>query len=707
MKKLKNKISKYLKIFLAFSLIFNSLTPIGVVFADETENNDKKVSVNELLNNNDTNNNNNDTNNNNNNNENNRDVVKDEFSVTINEKQVTIKYTNVENLTATSLIINEDFEYLDKSTLGGLFTEITLTDEIKSSLKEGYVIDSDILNENIYDGTYTITATIGEENADASLEINNGESGFLYEVYDDNNTLLEKNEEGKYVVNSDTFELVIKAKVLLGGLVPTDTFTYNDELVELSDLLNGIEVSNIELDGNLYGEFTANISSNLFKNADSNTFDGTFDIVYGTYKENTDVLNESTKNVELDKKYIFYGDTSHGIIYSLDEFDYEEIESILADALADNENITYLFDEGVLVLTDNNGVFVTYTGVYLNEKTKITTNITNDNEGITSGDEFKINYLVKLKDFAINGASGLIDYDKEILELVSVESELFTGITNEDAFLFIGNPIKGKLVTDDSTGEESYEEEEYIIVTLTFKALKAGTSNVSVKNAKFYNNNIYYQSEEESETEVIVDSSSDNSISKLVIGEIEVELEEGVLDYELEVSNDITNTDLEIILNSETAVITSVVCPEELAEGDNTIIIVVKAENGDEKQFTIKLSREEAEKEETVATYVENNYTNTSNLDSDDKTEVIEKEEKKEEEKEDVKDKKDNKVTRMIVIGLISLAVIGLIYLIFKDDDNTSNKATSLNKTNEDKQNKSQDNKHNYNDKNNYEKKRK
>ena len=718
MKKIRNRINYFVKLFLAVSLLFNNLMPLSTVFADEIDNNvvTENEQVNDSVINNEDNNekeNNLDTTNDTTNdsmvsdetNDTNQNV-QNEFSVVIENNQIIIKYTNADELTDEILTVSEDFEYVDKTTYGGLYSQIELSDDVKESLKEGYVIDSEILNENIFDGTYTVEVTIGEENESASLDVVSEENGFEYSLYTEDGTLLTPDDDGRYVVGTDTERLIVVGNLLLGGISPNDTYLFNDEDVALEDLLNGIVIDTIELNGRLYGEFWGIESNTLGKDDNKTEYNEVFGIMYGTYQDNTDVLNESAKNVELDKEYVFYGDTRHGIIYMLDEFNLEDIEKIVEDALVDNEYITYSFDEGILELMDDNGNVVTYTWVYLNDDTKINGKLVNDNEDIASGDEFEVKYVVTLNDYAINGINGLINYDKELLELVSVDSDIFTGNLKDDKYLYLGDSIYGEEVIDDED-KITIQDKEYVVLTLTFKALKAGTSNVTIEDAKFFDYAVYYVTDEDALVEVIINSSDDNSLASLTVAGKSIELNDDTLEYELTVENDVTEPNVEASLTNDNAEIVSVVCPEELQEGENVITIVVRAENGDEKVYTIKVTREEAQKVEPVAytessNYQENVIDSTDN--DDDKKEVIKDTEDDEDndEEDEVKDKKDNKVTRMIVIALIALAVVGLIYLIFRDEDSKDKIDKTLDKSFNDKPKKYNGNKgNNFNKTNN------
>ena len=228
------------------------------------------------------------------------------------------------------------------------------------------------------------------------------------------------------------------------------------------------------------------------------------------------------------------------------------------------------------------------------------------------------------------------------------------------------------------------------LLTLKFKALSSGKDTITIDEAEFFNQNSIYQlveiNDETGEStpttpvitlDVTVNESSDNSLSTLKLGDNEIQLEAGVYDYTLTVPNDVTKLDVTALTSNVAASITSIVAPEELVEGENTITITVTSENGEESTYTVVVTREKAI-EETSTTdnqtsyqdYAQNNGSNNSVKPSDS--------EKNDDKKDDtsvepVKDKSN--LSKIIIIILILLVIAGLIYLIFKDDDEESKRA--------------------------------
>ena len=329
---------------------------------------------------------------------------------------------------------------------------------------------------------------------------------------------------------------------------------------------------------------------------------------------------------------------------------------------------------------------------------------------IVSGDKFTVNYIVKLSDLAINGLSGLFTFDKDALELEKVEVvENWIGNSKDGKFLYVGeeslelpeieeseeeitqpeesedvleeenNQDVDALVEEDSNLEESEEEIEvitndYVVVSATFVAKKAGTHTISVEDIEYFNQNVYYGvSEETVSTTVVVNKSDDNNLASLVVAGVEILLEKGKLEYEITVGSDVTVADVVATLNNVAANITSIVSPEELAEGENVITVTVTAENGDVKVYTIKVIREELPEETTTQVNYSNNYEENDD-DSEEDVVTTGPEEDDNEDDDDTDKEEESNLSRIVIIILILLVIAGLIYLIFKDEDEDDTK---------------------------------
>ena len=175
---------------------------------------------------------------------------------------------------------------------------------------------------------------------------------------------------------------------------------------------------------------------------------------------------------------------------------------------------------------------------------------------------------------------------------------------------------------------------------------------------------------------VIINASDDNTLSSLTVAGQKIELKDGILDYEITVSSDVTSINVEAITNNIGAIIFSTTVPEELKVGENEITIVVMAENGDELIYKVKVIREEEKSENpTNMNYVQNQVVNDDNTEvTDDSKDEIVVNEDEDKDDEIVSDEEDSELSRIIIIILILLVIAGLIYLIFKDEDDDETK---------------------------------
>ena len=318
------------------------------------------------------------------------------------------------------------------------------------------------------------------------------------------------------------------------------------------------------------------------------------------------------------------------------------------------------------------------------QKVSIESKFDGDATDLNVGDTFTIQYVLTLSEYAVDGITGLINYNKDMLSLDKVEVRNFeTGENYEGKFLYFGNYLRGtETVTKDEEGNEltTYAPTDYVVVVMTFTAIGAGNDTISIDDIGYFYENLYYEGNESISLDVNV-LSGNNTLSSLSVAGNEITLDELTDFYSITVGNDVTNVDLEYVLSDASASISSIVAPEELAVGENTITITVVAENGEEKTYTINVTREDEQKEEEtteeVATPVnyENNYRDYNYDNDKEDSKIEEKEDEDDKKTEDKKEEKDeNKLSRIIIIILILLAIAGLIYLIFRDEDDEETK---------------------------------
>ena len=438
----------------------------------------------------------------------------------------------------------------------------------------------------------------------------------------------------------------------------------------------------------------------------------------------TKELNESAKTVELDYFYLF----TEGKVYVVEEIYDNEIDDIVNNAF---ENVTYEINDNKLVLTDGDKTItyetVIYNEEYVNELMKkavgngdttsdddingdgtvdaydvaslkqilrygfgndvvkqqitIDSKFDGDTSNLKVGDTFTVQYVLTLSEYSVDGITGHIKYNKDMLNLDKVEVRNFdSGEEYDGKFLYFGDELRGteKVIIDEEGNElTTYEPTDYVVVVMTFTAKAGGNDTISIDDIGYFYDGLYYEGNTSGNIEVNV-ISSNNRLSSVNVAGQEITIDELTDVYSITVGNDVTNVDLSYVLADQSSSITSIVAPEELAVGENVITITVVSLDGEERTYTINVTREEepAKEETTEEVVAPVNYQDAYNDYDDNKEEdkeVVEKEDKKEDKKkEETKD--ESKLSKVIIIILILLAIAGLIYLIFKDEDDEETK---------------------------------
>lgn len=460
----------------------------------------------------------------------------------------------------------------------------------------------------------------------------------------------------------------------------------------------------------------------------------------GTEEENiehdyTKELNESAKGLKLDKSYLFSDEEEKHVLYVVVGVNDSEIENIINNAFDDDVTGEIIEDKVVLTNGDEEIIYqvVIYNEEYLEElmskvvENKTTTsaddinrdgkvdnfdvatlklilkdgfgseivkqNVTIESkiEGetvdLSIGDKFTAQYILTLSKDAVDGIVGHIKYNKDMLTLDKVEVKEFNfGKDYEGKFLYFGNSLMGteNVTTDENDNEiVTYSSKDYVVVVMTFTVIGAGNDTISVEDIGYFNANVYYEGNDSKKLDVNV-LSNNNSLSSVTVAGNDISLSENEDSYALTVENDVTEVNLEYILSDNSANISSVVVPEELSVGENVITITVIAENGDERTYTITVTRkdnseEKNETEENVVSPVnyQNNYNSyDDNTDNDEKNkeDSIEEKTKDTDKTQETVKEDESKLSRIVIIALIILAVAGLIYLIFRDEDDSETK---------------------------------
>lgn len=567
----------------------------------------------------------------------------------------------------------------------------TGADLLEEEFKEAINLDGHLKGEHTITRAITLSSENFESDKNYTKDIN-----LMYGTYNQNNEILNTAASELGLDNIYKFASSTKDGTL---------FVYPD--LATNKLRNVIDIINIlnkaigesEIISYTISNGTEEIQNKYLEYKNSFIPDGieemlTEEAFYEEYMLNDNyVITLTCGDLTITYKVICFGDTNEdGIVTEEDLTTIIDKVLEVKDPKLPNDDLT---DDNILNLDDV---------VYLQEvlKTKdieinlgtvngtIDAYLNNTKNNIVSEDTFDIEYVLSVKDYTTNGIKGQIKYDETLFELVSITNNTeWVGNNKNGKFLYIGeNSLERKIVetpkeeplvdendvmtvtqTVQDESELQYETQDYVVLKATFKAKKAGTGIISVSDYEFVDGvNTLSLNSQKIETSVTINASSDNTLKSLTVGGNAIELKEDVLDYEITVENDITNVSVEAIPNSINGVISSLINPEELVEGENTITISVTAENGDVRIYTVKVIRKEAEEPKKVV-QTTNKNPEKGNNDKEQKPTVDDKEPD-----DNINDNKENKdegskLSRIIIIILILLVISGLIYLIFKDND--------------------------------------
>ena len=137
-------------------------------------------------------------------------------------------------------------------------------------------------------------------------------------------------------------------------------------------------------------------------------------------------------------------------------------------------------------------------------------------------------------------------------------------------------------------------------------------------------------------TPVVYYYSSNNYLKTLEAKGYEIKFDRDILEYELNVNNDVKSLDITAIAEDSRSRV-EITGNENFKTGKNTVIISVKAENGDVREYKLIVNRK--------------NTTTTTLTEEEESGSTAEK---------------------VVIIILIVLVVLGLLYLIFKKDDDAT-----------------------------------
>ena len=521
---------------------------------------------------------------------------------------------------------------------------------------------------------------------------------------------------------------------------------YNNETVSIINRLEGIFKAD-SIDGIKVSDYLNKIANDeYFKE-----FNVTITDVYGNEVSLDSLVGTGMKltlsygEASLTYTFVVAGDINDGLVTgeevnvalnSILELQY--LDAINMYALDINKDgVVDLLDVTKLAGSIDYGAWVNHVGYNDNINSTLELNMSN-NEIIRVGDTFKVDYVLSgliAKNIELNGIEGVINYDKDVLDLVGISSNSLDEYSNYNyltsKYLYASNEVL---------------DEDSVVLTFTFKAKMVQNTNIKMteEKAAIDGTEVKMLSNSDINIKIVRALSTNNDIKSLTssIGTFNKPFDKDVLNYTLYVDYWINSVKLNGVLGDEYA--STLAFKEYALVGDNTVITLpVVAENGDIKYYTINVvkvypkstnnylskleiegyeidfnkdileysinvsydvetlditavaedsssrvniygNNEFKEGENTVTVIVtaedgsERTYTITVN--KDDTKEIIIDEEEPEE-------TSNNQLEKTIIIILIILVIIGLLYLIFKKDEEeeiivTSNKNNSNNKNN-------------------------
>lgn len=446
-----------------------------------------------------------------------------------------------------------------------------------------------------------------------------------------------------------------------------------------------INTNNIYYNNNTYF-ILGDLATSLTKLDVINKFNNNLSIYNATLNlfdtENNQLLEDADiveDNYQLNVKATY---TDEEIVNEIEEtYTLNIVEDINEDGTIDNKDIQKELIQQILAEKDNETAsdynVLDVTNVVIdNPNDEATDNLTTTfeyNNNIFLDQEIVLNYYIEgFNEETLKGIEGNINYDKNILELNSIEINSIDGGINENGhFIYLLDDYKedGLLMTIKftplSVGSTSITLDNLVGSTGATKKALLDTNNFEgevtileygkgsdVEEEITTPDNTIEENEETTANETTEEVtltvnetkkvsttyvrpvllSGDNTIKTLSIKKYDIEFDSNVFEYQLKVKSSVKSLDLDIVLNDSNASYV-VKGNENFKSGENTVEIIVTAENGDTKTYTIKVNKEAKE--------------------------VIE---------ESTEEQESKSATKAVIIVLIILVIVGLVYIIFKDD---------------------------------------
>lgn len=234
-----------------------------------------------------------------------------------------------------------------------------------------------------------------------------------------------------------------------------------------------------------------------------------------------------------------------------------------------------------------------------------------EQKDVTRGE--RVHLQVKLSEVqafknGVEGYSGTFQYDPSVLTFIEAKNKI-------SGWAFSTAPTSGeiKFVGYDDNPPNIAQKEDIVAFEIEVEILESapsGATKIAIKNAAVADTqfNELDASTKESVLNIVDKSnpeeSSNNQLKELIIKDGDTKLElnpkfnEDTLDYKLEVGESTNTIDISALPVDEHSKVISGTGSHELKPGENIIKIVVEAEDGTQKTYTVVVTKKDKDKEE-------------------------------------------------------------------------------------------------------------
>lgn len=234
-----------------------------------------------------------------------------------------------------------------------------------------------------------------------------------------------------------------------------------------------------------------------------------------------------------------------------------------------------------------------------------------EQKDVTRGE--RVHLQVKLSEVqafknGVEGYSGTFQYDPSVLTFIEAKNKI-------SGWAFSTAPTSGeiKFVGYDDNPPNIAQKEDIVAFEIEVEILESapsGATKIAIKNAAVADTqfNELDASTKESVLNIVDKSnpeeSSNNQLKELIIKDGDTKLElnpkfnEDTLDYKLEVGENTNTIDISALPVDEHSKVISGTGSHELKPGENIIEIVVEAEDGTQKTYTVVVTKKDKDKEE-------------------------------------------------------------------------------------------------------------